>query len=210
MASPAPPTIAAVIPAGTRIDIGDHSVEILATPAETGDRYRLRIVAQPGGGPGIDGDDPHVHPSLVETFACVSGSMRALVGRRLLDLVPGERIEVPARTRHGFINTGDTPLEVESEVIFLPPGYRADTDLMRFAATYDRLRGASDVDPRTGEPPMLQMAVLTDAYRSAVLPAGIAGALIRPLAFVGRWRGYRPDAPAARGALSGQQPRRDA
>jgi mannose-6-phosphate isomerase-like protein (cupin superfamily) len=210
MASPAPQARTAIIPAGTRIDIGDHSVEILATPADTGDRYCLRIVAEPGGGPGIDGDDPHIHPSLVETFVCVSGSMRALVGRRLLDVVPGQRIEVPARTRHGFINAGDTPLEVESEVIFLPPGYRADADLMGFAATYDRLRGAPNVDPRTGEPPMLQMAVLTDAYRSAVLPAGIAGALIRPLALVGRLRGYRPDAPAAGGTLTGQRPRRDA
>jgi mannose-6-phosphate isomerase-like protein (cupin superfamily) len=210
MASPSLQASTAVIPAGTRIDIGDHSVEVLATPADTGDRYRLRIVADPGGGPGIDGDDPHVHPSLVETFVCLSGSMRALVGRHLVDLVPGQRIEVPARTRHGFINTGDIPLEVESEVIFLPPGYRTDADLLGFAATYDRLRGASNVDPRTGEPPMLQMAVLTDAYRSAVMPAGIAGALIRPLALLGRWRGYRPDAPPARAALSGHQPRRDA
>jgi mannose-6-phosphate isomerase-like protein (cupin superfamily) len=210
MATPSPQALAALIPAGTLIDIGDHSVEILATPARTGDRYRLRIVAQPHGGPGIDGDDPHIHPSLVETFVCVSGSMRALVGRRLLDLAPGQRIEVPARTRHGFINAGDTPLEVESEVIFLPPGYRADADLMGFAATYGRLRGASNVDPRTGEPPMLQMAVLTDAYRSAVLPAGIAGTLIRPLAFVGRLRGYRADARAAGTTLSGRQPRRDA
>jgi mannose-6-phosphate isomerase-like protein (cupin superfamily) len=207
MARPSPQARAAVVPVGTRIDIGDHSVEILATPADTGDRYRLRIVAQPGGGPGIDGDDPHVHPTLVETFVCMAGSMRALVGSRLVDLEPGQRIEVPARTPHGFINSGDTPLEVESEVIFLPPGYRADADLMGFAAAYDRLRAAPSVDPRTGEPPMLQMAVLTDAYRSAVLPAGMAGALIRPLAVIGRMRGYRSEGRAARTAQAGRPPR---
>lgn len=206
MARQSPRLDAAVVPAGTLLDIGDHSVEILATPLDTGDRYRLRIVAQPGGGPGIDGDDPHVHPSLVETFVCRSGSMRVLVGRRLVDISPGQRIEVPARTRHGFVNSGSIPLEVESEVIFPPPGYRADADLMAFAATYDRLRGASNVDPQTGEPPMLQMAVLTAAYRSAVLPAGFAGTLIRPLAVVGRLRGYRPDARAARRTLPERKP----
>jgi len=182
---------------GTMIDIGDHTVEVLEAPFETGDRYRLRIVVEPGGGPGIDGDDPHVHPALVETFVPISGSMRALLGKRLVDVAPGQRIEVTAGTVHGFINAGDAPLVVDSEVIFLPPGYRPEADLMIFAATYDRLRHLDNTNPKTGEPPMLQMAVLTQAYRSAVLPAGVAAALIGPLAFVGRLRGYRPEGPTA-------------
>ena len=181
--------------AGTLLDMGDHSVEVLQTPLETGDRYRLRIVAQPGGGPGIDGDDPHVHPMLRETFTCVSGSMRALLGRELIDIRPGRTVEVPAGRVHGFINTGDAPLIVESDVVFLPPGYRPTVDLMSFAAIYDRLRRQANIDSSSGEPPMLQMAVLTDAFRGAVMPAGIAGKLIRPLAFVGRLRGYRPEGP---------------
>jgi mannose-6-phosphate isomerase-like protein (cupin superfamily) len=180
------------VPTGTVIDIGDHSVEVLETPFETGDRYRLRIVAEPGGGPGIDGDDPHVHPMLRETFTCVSGSMRALLGKELIDVVPRRTVEVPAGTTHGFVNTGDGPLVVESEVVFLPPGYRPEVDLLSFAAIYDRLRRLPNVDPHTGEPPALQMAVLTDAFRGAVMPAGVAGLLIRPLALAGRLRGYRP------------------
>lgn len=180
---------------GTLLDIGDHSVEVLETPLETGDRYRLRIVAEPGGGPGIEGDDPHIHPMLRETFTCVSGSMRVLLGKELTDLEPGRMVEVPAGSVHGFVNSGDVPLVVESDVIFLPPGYRPDVDLMSFAAIYDRLRRLPNVDAHTGEPPTLQMAVLTDAFRGGVMPAGIAGRIIRPLAFVGRLRGYRPEGP---------------
>jgi mannose-6-phosphate isomerase-like protein (cupin superfamily) len=193
----------AMVPTGTVVDIGDHSVEILATPGETGDRYRLRIVARPGGGPGLDGAGPHVHPVLIETFVCQSGRMRARLGARLMDVEPGQRIEVPVGTVHGFVNAGDAPLVVESEVVFPPPGYRPEADLMTFAAIYDRLRQQPNVDARTGEPPMLQMAVLTDAYRAAVIPPGLAGMLIGPLAAVGRARGYRATMPP-----DGARPRR--
>jgi hypothetical protein len=46
---------------------------------------------------------------------------------------------------------------------------------------------------------MLQMAVLTDAYRSAVIPPGLAGRLIGPLAAIGRLRGYRATTPGDTG-----------
>jgi mannose-6-phosphate isomerase-like protein (cupin superfamily) len=184
-----------IIPAGSVVDVGDHTAEVLSSPAETGDRYRLRIVAQPGGGPGIDGDGPHIHPVLLETFVCRSGTMKARVGKDLLDVAPGQRIEVPAGTVHGFINAGDTPLVVDTEVVFLQPGYRPDADILGFLAIYERLRRRSNVNPRTGEPPLLQMVVLCDAYRRGYTLPGFTGALIGPLALVGRLRGYRPDMP---------------
>ena len=182
-----------ILPAGTVVDVGDHSAEILSSPAETGDRYRLRIVAQPGGGPGVDGDGPHLHPVLLETFVCQSGTMKVRFGKDLLDISPGQRLEVPAGTVHGFINAGDTPLVVETEVVFLQPGYRPDADIVAFLAIYERLRRRPNVDPRTGEPPLLQMAVLCDAYRRGYTLPGFTGALIGPLALAGRLRGYRAD-----------------
>jgi mannose-6-phosphate isomerase-like protein (cupin superfamily) len=182
---------------GTVVDVGNHSAEILSSPADTGDRYRLRIVAQPGGGPGIDGDGPHIHPVLAETFVCQSGTMKVRYGKDLLDISPGRRIEVPAGTVHGFVNAGVTPLVVECEVVFQPPGYRPDADIIGFLAIYERLRRLSDVSPRTGEPPLLQMAVLCDAYRKGYALPGLTGALIAPLAIAGRLRGYRADVPLA-------------
>ncbi|HEX6221745.1 MAG TPA: cupin domain-containing protein [Acidimicrobiia bacterium] len=178
---------------GTILDIGDHTVEVLETPETTRDRYRIRIVAEPGG-PGVDNDFPHLHPTLVETFQCVSGEMTALAGKELVVLPPGEKIEVAPGLLHGFVNTGQDMLTVDSEVIF-PNGYRPEDDLMRFAAIYDWLRRQGPVNARTGEPPLLQIAVLTHAYRKVITPPGIAGALIPLLSALGHLRGYRSEFP---------------
>jgi len=182
-----------VLAQGTVLDIGDHTVEVLDTPAATGDRYRLRIVAEPGA-PGIKGDFPHIHPILVETFQCVSGHMVARVDRTVSEVKPGEKVEVPSGKVHGFLNTGESPLTLDGEVIF-PNGYRAEDDLMRFAAIYDRLRREGPVNPNTGEPPLLQMAVLANANTRLIRQPGVAGRLMPLLAALGKWRGYRSDFP---------------
>jgi quercetin dioxygenase-like cupin family protein len=167
---------------GAFIDIGDHTVEILDTPHDTGDRYRLRVIAEPGA-PGIKGDFPHLHPVLIETFTCVSGEMTVRVGKVVSVLPPGESAEVAPGQVHGFVNGGTDPLVVESEVIF-PGGYKPRDDLLRFAAIYDRLRKDRPVKTST-EPPMLQMAVLTHAYRDVIRAPGIAGVLMPTLAALG-------------------------
>ncbi len=172
---------------GRRLDIGDHSVEVLETPAATGDRYRLRIEAEPGG-PGVTGDFPHIHPALVETFTCVSGEMLVRLGTDTRELPEGEQVEVPVGAVHGFLNTGSDQLVVESDVVFVN-GYRHEDDLLEFAAIYDRLKRDGPVG-RNGEPPLLQMAVLTHAYRNVIVQPGVAGRLMGPLAAVGRLRGY--------------------
>ncbi len=176
---------------GTTLDIGDHSVEVLANPGGLGDRYLLRIDADPGA-PGIDGDFPHLHPSLVETFTCISGSMTARVGKIMSRVEVGEKVEVAPGAVHGFENTGQDRLIVESEVIF-PGGYDPALDLMRFARIYDRLRRERPVGRRTGEPSLLQMAVLTHEWRAVIRQPGVAGAMVSALAAVGRLAGYRPD-----------------
>ncbi len=173
---------------GTRLDIGDHSVEVLADPGSLGDRYLLQIEADPGG-PGIRGDFPHRHPSLAETFTCVSGSMIARVGRTTGEVAVGEKIEVRPGQVHGFLNAGADQLVVHSEVIF-PEGYDAGRDLMHFAQIYDRLRRERSNQKRA-EPPLLQMAVLAHEWRSVIKQPGIAGVLMPALAMVGRLAGYR-------------------
>lgn len=178
---------------GTILDIGDHTVEILENPDDTGDRYRVRIIAEPGA-PGIDGNFPHIHPILIETFQCVSGEMTVRVGKELSPLAPGEKAEVAPGRVHGFVNTGQDPLTVYSEVIF-PDGYSPEDDLLRFGAIYVQLKADGHVSTKTGEPPLLQVAVLTRAYRRVMAVPGFAGALIRPMAALGRFRGYRSEFP---------------
>jgi quercetin dioxygenase-like cupin family protein len=177
---------------GTKLEIGDHTVEVVESPSTTGDRYRLRIVADPGG-PGIKGDFPHAHPALVETFTCVEGTMAVRLGREVSTLPRGSTVQVPPGAVHGFLNTGDDPLTVDSEVIF-PNGYRPEDDLLRFAGIYDRLRREGPLG-KNGEPPLLQMAVLTDAYRHVITQPGPIGRLMGPLAALGRRRGYRSEFP---------------
>lgn len=180
-----------MLPPGTVVDIGDHSVEVLANPETLRDRYRLRIEADPGG-PGIKGDFPHLHPRLVETFTCVSGSMVARIGKATSEVAAGDTVEVAMGEVHGFLNTGPDQLVVESEVIF-PTGYDPRLDLMHFAAIYDRLRTERPVNKKTGEPPLLQMAVLTHHWRDVIQQPGLAGTLMPALAAIGRLRGYEPE-----------------
>lgn len=178
-----------MLASGTVLNIGDHSVEVIANPETREDRYLLRIEADPGG-PGIKGDFPHIHPSLVETFKCVTGSMVARVGRTTSEVAVGETVEVAEGQVHGFLNTGADKLIIESEVIF-PNGYDARLDLMLFAELYDRLKTERPVNKKTGEPPTLQMAVLTHDWQRAIKQPGVAGLLMPALAAAGKLAGYR-------------------
>lgn len=176
---------------GTVLDIGDHRVEITGNPESHDDRYVVQITADPGG-PGIKGPFPHVHPTLVETFKCLSGEMVIRMGKEVSELPVGARVEVPEGQIHGLLNVGTDQLVVESEVIF-PRGYSPDSDLMAFGATYDRLRRERPLSRVTGEPPVLQMAVMLDAYKHVQKQPGVMGFVFSTLAPIGRLAGYLPN-----------------
>ena len=189
-----------MLPPGTFLDLGNHSLQVLASPMETGDRYRLRVVAEPGGGPGI-GSDAHVHPVLTETFTCLEGRMLARCAGKTAIQPVGERLEVPPGAAHGFINDGDGDLVVETEVIFDGGGPRAGADLLDFAAIYAGLLRDGRVNPRSGQPSLLQMAVLYRTYADAVDEIGPASLVLKALAPVGRLRGYQSSFPEYVGGL---------
>ena len=168
-----------------------ETVEILATPQQTTDRYRLRLTTPPGGGPGIRGLGPHVHPGFIERFHCVSGAMTMRVGSKLQDIGPGEGAEAPPGVIHGFSSSGDEPLVAEVEIVFTPPGPRPEADLVAFWAIVDGLIRRGDVNAKTGMPALLHLAVLIDQFPEAFRQPGVAGWLTKPLAMLGRIRGYR-------------------
>lgn len=170
---------------GAIANLGDHSVEVLDTPEQTGDRYRVRIVARPGGGPGIDGDGPHIHPALTEVYECVSGTMSVRVDGQDRIVRPGQALLVPPGTVHGFVNIADTDLVVDADIVFGPEGWRAKADLIEFALVYAGL-----TDTHSGSVPLLQMAALLGAYRDALQQPGLSGIVLRLLAPIARWRGY--------------------
>lgn len=158
--------------------------EILASPAETGDRYRVRLrFATPQKGPGR-----HLHPGLVEAFTVRSGRVGFAVGQTTFTLGSGDHREVPAGTAHALWNAGGDPAEVDAELIFTPPGPRAPADLAWFGEHYAALVQGGR---RAG---LLQLAVLMDDYSEAfalTLPRVLQRAIVRPLAALGRARGHR-------------------
>jgi len=172
-----------------------ETTEVLATPDETGDRYRVRLTVTPGGGPGIRGFGPHTHPGLVEIFQCVSGTMTARLGRQISNLEPGDRLEVSPGIVHGFKNTGEEPLIVYVDMVFTPPGPRPEADLMAIGVAIAGLIRDGKASRWTGFPPMLQFAVIGEARPEAMKFTGIAGLLMPSLAALGRLRGYRSTFP---------------
>lgn len=176
-----------------RVLIAPHpteTIEILETPDQTGDRYRLRLRAPPGGGPGIRGRGVHAHPGFVESFRCVSGAMKVRVGSQIGDLSPGQYAEVAPDTVHGFVGAGDEPLVVDVDIVFTPPGPRPQADLVTFWATVDELIRDGSISHRTGMPHLLQLAALLDRVPEAFRMPGPVGRLIKPLAVVGHFLGY--------------------
>jgi mannose-6-phosphate isomerase-like protein (cupin superfamily) len=181
---------------GRKIEFPGESSEVLATPETTGDRYRVVGTTPPGGGPGIKGTGPHIHPGLVEVFHCISGTMTMRVGKGLVALAPGDVVEVAAGKVHGFINTGEVPVVAQVDLIFTPPGPRPQADLVLFAIILDGLIRDGRVSRRTGLPPLSQQArLLRKRFPEAMGQPGIGKLAMGPLAAVGRLRGFPLEYP---------------
>ena len=183
------------VPVGTVLALGGETSEVIDSPETTGDRYRVRTTVVAGGGPGIKGDGPHTHPGLVEAFRVVSGRMTVRLGRKLVQLGPGDEAEVPRGVLHGFVNPGPDPLEVVIDLVFTPPGPRPEADLVRFAFLLDRLAHDGQVG-RGGTPSWAQMALLLrERFPQAMAQPGLGGLLMKALAVWGHLRGLRTEFP---------------
>jgi mannose-6-phosphate isomerase-like protein (cupin superfamily) len=178
---------------GSILNLGKETMTFTATPAETGDRYTVRMTVDPGGGPGIRGFGPHIHDGLTEIFTVVSGIMKYRLGRRITEAGPGDRVEVAPGTVHGFKNVGEDELAVDVEIVFGPEGPTPETDLVSVGVTIARLMEEGKISRLTGYPPMLQLAVVECDTPRAMREAGVPGLLMPPLAWLGRRLGYKPD-----------------
>lgn len=172
-----------------------ETIEVIASPVETGDRYRFRLTAPPGGGPGIRGVGPHAHGGLTEAFRVLDGRMLVRVAGDTRQVDAGGEVTASPGAVHGFLNTGDGPLTLEVDLIFTPPGPRPEADLMTFWVIVDGLIRDGKVDPKTGMPPVAHLALLLARMPEAFSQPGLAGLLMRPLAILGRLRGYRSRFP---------------
>jgi len=182
---------------GSVLNLGRETMEFTATPAETGDRYTLRMTVDPGGGPGVRGFGPHIHDGFTEIFTVVAGTMRYRRGGKITEAEPGDRVEVLPGTVHGFKNIGDGELAVDVEIVFGSEGPTKETDAVPVGVTIARLMEQGKISRLTGYPPMLQLAVVEYDTPRAMREAGLPGLVMPALAWLGRRLGYKPDPFAA-------------
>jgi quercetin dioxygenase-like cupin family protein len=163
--------------------------EVLASPLDTGDRYRVRLTIAPATRP-----ERHRHPTLTEAFVVRDGEIRLRVGREVSVLSRDDRGVVPAGVTHAVWNPGDRPAVLEVDIVLGPEGGWPTADIVRFGAAYVELAAAR------GRVSPLRLALLLDQFPDAyVLPApvGIQRRIIGALAGLARRRGLA--SPTKRG-----------
>lgn len=155
----------------------------LATARETGGSvFRAEGVFPPGGFAGVE----HIHPRQDEHFEVLAGRASFAVDGRHRVLCAGERIDVPAGTRHTFENAGQEEMRVRFE---FRPGLESTDD---FYEMYFGFAQQGRVDARA-LPGLLDIATVWElTSEHAVLakpPAWIQHALFRVLAPIARLTG---------------------
>jgi mannose-6-phosphate isomerase-like protein (cupin superfamily) len=170
--------------------------DVLENPA-TGERLVFLRTAADGDGEALEYElefvprgfaaRDHLHPRQEERHEVLEGSLGIVVGGRERRLGPGDVEVVPVGTPHRIFATQDAPLKarfasrpaLESEVLL-------ET---LFGLARDGKAGKS------GDPPLLQLAVIFDEFadlgRPTKPPPAVQRALFAPLAALGRARGYR-------------------
>jgi quercetin dioxygenase-like cupin family protein len=130
----------------------------------------------------------HVHPSQEERFQVLRGSVGFRVGRETFVAGPGERVTVPAGTKHKFWNAGDEEAHFACEV-------RPALQFEQLLETMFTL-AADGKTNRKGMPNPMRLAVIAKAHFDTVRlpfpPAWMQRAALAMGAPLGRLLGYRP------------------
>jgi quercetin dioxygenase-like cupin family protein len=161
-----------------------------------------RWVFKPTGGDALEADlyisaggyvREHMHPSQEETFVGVSGSFVVDVDGARKTVGPGDTLVVPARTPHGFRDAA----EDAHVVVQVRPALRLESYFRTFLGLS---RDGRIRMPAKGRPyPLLQIAIVLDAYAAEVampgVPLGMQRPLLRLLAELGRLSGLPTSFP---------------
>lgn len=182
--------------------------EIMENPV-SGERFVWRATAASTGGeycefdlflaPGARIAAAHRHPSQLETFSVVSGTLEMNIDRQRRTVSAGEEAAVPAATAHALGNRGDEPAHA---IVRITPSYLID----EFFAAFCRIASSGQLNKAGLPKNPLRFAVLADRHRAELqlpspLAQAVAGPAARVLAVIGRAAGFRPDgtrAPRAR------------
>ncbi|MCW5850798.1 MAG: cupin domain-containing protein, partial [Anaerolineae bacterium] len=134
----------------------------------------------------------HIHPLQEERFEVLAGTLRGRIAGKEVTGGPGETVVVPAGTPHVWWNSGDSEMHVLVEV---RPALRIEV----FFETFFGLAQDTKVNPKTGLPNPLQLAVTLQGFRHEIIlarPPRLAQRLLfGSLAPIGSLLGYRAEYP---------------
>jgi mannose-6-phosphate isomerase-like protein (cupin superfamily) len=155
------------------------------TSAETdGEAVLIECFVRPSGFVAM----AHVHPTQQERFEIVAGSLKFKVDGQELPAGPGDRILVPAGSRHQFWNAGDEEAHFVCEV-------RPALQFEQLLETMFSL-AADGKTNKKGMPSPLRLAVIARAHFDTVRlpfpPAWVQRAGLTLGAPLGRLFGYAP------------------
>jgi quercetin dioxygenase-like cupin family protein len=171
----------------------------------SGERFVWRATSDSTGGqycefdlflaPGARIAAAHRHPTQLETFSVVSGTLAMTIGGQRRTVPAGEEAAVPAATAHALGNPGEEPAHAVCRVT---PSYRLD----EFFEAFCRLANSGQLNKAGLPRNPLQFAVLADQHRAELqLPSPLAQAVLGPtsraLAVIGRAAGFQPDGTRA-------------
>jgi mannose-6-phosphate isomerase-like protein (cupin superfamily) len=169
-------------------------ITFLKTAADTGgELVEIEVAVEPGGFVAA----AHVHPYQSERFEVVEGRIAMKVGRKTIELGPGEAHVVEPGTAHKFWNAGEGVARFRTEV---RPALQFESLLeTMFALAVD---GKTN---RKGMPNPLRLAVIAKAHfddvRLPFPPQWMQKAGLALGAPIGRLAGYSAEyAPAAQAA----------
>ena len=129
----------------------------------------------------------HIHPYQSERFEVVSGTLTMTVGRKKIELGPGEAYTVESGTAHKFENKGDADVRFTCEV----------RPALSFEELIETMYGlaADGKTSKKGMPNPLRLAVIArhhfDHVRLPVVPQALQKAALAMGAPIGRLAGYQ-------------------
>ncbi len=131
----------------------------------------------PGGGV-----TAHVHPAMEERFETVEGTAQFLSGRKWVTTPAGERVVVPAGTRHAFRNRSDEVAHIRCRAT--PP--MTLEEFLTEAAALSRAGKLNKLGLPTGFTALKEVAALAERHRPMVVmsspPPFVQKLLLPPLA----------------------------
>jgi quercetin dioxygenase-like cupin family protein len=137
----------------------------------------------------------HRHPSQLETFSVLGGTLEMTIAGQRRTVPAGGEAAVPPATAHALGNPGDEPAHA---IVRITPSHQIE----EFFAAFCRIASSGRLNKAGLPKNPLQFAVLADQHRAELqlpspLAQAVAGPAARALAVIGRAAGFRPDGTRA-------------